>query len=89
MREIKAGDKFRVKSTPILRQYGIRCGSDDPYNCKVWPKEIGTVRVYQGNGWKGMELVFKNSRTIQIGTLYSDSDTWEIDMDVMANFKTV
>lgn len=85
---MKEGEKYKVKSTPILRQYGIHCRSYEPNDCKVWPGEVGEVEVYEGNGWKGMRLVFSRDRQVQIGTLFSDGD-WEIDPDKMKEFKKV
>lgn len=35
------GTRFEVKATPILRRYGIHCGTG-PDN-RLWPGEIGTV----------------------------------------------
>lgn len=81
----KQGDKYRVKCTPILRRYGMRCSlGEHASDYKVWPKEIGVVVVFQGNGWQGMQLEFSRGRTVQLGTLYSDSEEWELQDEELA-----
>lgn len=83
---MKENNKYRVKCTPCNRKYGISCGNiDNAQDTRVWPKEIGTVVIYEGNGWLGMKLEFSRGRRIQIGTKYPDS-RWEIDDDWLVNF---
>ena len=67
---IKAGDQFKVKSTPITRKYGVSVGG--PWRAKgddvAWPGEIGVV---ERSEWKGGDhdmhgywLVFSRGRRV-------------------------
>ena len=89
--KIQNGTKLRVKSTKLLREFGIRCGGAwvNEADKKVWPKEVGVVEEYEGNGWKGLKISFSRGRTIQLGTLYSDSENWEFDVDKLEDFVIV
>jgi hypothetical protein len=82
MKVPKEGDRYRVKSTRHTREFGLSCGGAwaDPFDKKLWPKDIGTICIFQGNGWTGMKLAFERGRTLQVGTLYSEGE-WEIDED--------
>lgn len=82
-------DTLTLKRTKTNREFGMRCGSSNPQDGKVWPGEKGTVRVFQGNGWKGMEVLFSRGRTVQVGTLYETSESWEYDDEKLAEFKKV
>lgn len=85
MRIPQHGEVYRVKCIPILERYGIRCRHGDyPFDNRVWPRERGTVEVYSGNGWQEMLLTFPRGRTIELGTLYRDIDTWELSEGIMS-----
>lgn len=63
----KSGVRVRVKSTPILREYGIRCRIRDgasKADDRVWPGDVGTVEVEQGNEWWRYVLAFERGRTV-------------------------
>jgi len=85
--KFKPGDIYRVKCTPSLRQYGLHCGGAGitEQDSRIWPKEVGTVCVHQGNGWQCKRLEFSRGRTILLETQYSDSENWESDNDEILN----
>jgi len=64
-RWVAQGVRVRVKSTPLLREYGVRTrgsihgAADD----RAWPKEVGTVRRREGNGVWDWRVEFERGRT--------------------------
>lgn len=77
---MKPGDRYRVKSTAVLRRYGIRtygtfqAKGDD----HVWPGDSGTVverRWTPGSGppSSGLWLEFSRGRSLCVDTLSTES----------------
>jgi|15BtaG_2_1085339.scaffolds.fasta_scaffold00003_34 hypothetical protein len=89
-KHVKSGVKIRVKRTSINRKFGVSCSNIwEANNRKLWPGEIGTIVEYQGNGWRGLKAEFEQGRTIQVGTLYEDSENWEIEVDKLEDFAII
>lgn len=85
----KDGDTYKVKFTPVTRHHGVRCGTLDRRDDRVRPGEIGIVETFQANGWKGIRITFSRCRTVQIATLYEDSDDWVFRQDELENLVKV
>lgn len=70
VRQFQNAYAIRVKRTPILRTYGVRCRSWEPMNCRAWPGEVGTLdyRVLEGNGWHQVtqEASFPGGRRVTV-----------------------
>lgn len=73
---VNVGDRFKVKSNPITREFGIMFGTRD-HSERAWPGMVGTVesiswRDMDGNEVTGLQLRFPNIRPYPIycdGTL--------------------
>lgn len=67
------GARVRVKSTKILRDYGLRTSAGAAAaDSKAWPGDVGTVEAVQGNGWWDYWLVFDRGRRKRV-----DAETLE------------
>jgi hypothetical protein len=69
----------RVKSTPDMKKYGIRCQAYlHPENNRIFAGEIGvlTHRVTEGNGWKEAQIVaeFEHGRNLLILNMVDEND---------------
>ena len=94
-------DRFRVRSTPRLHQFGLESTSGlFPGDCRVFPGEVGVVRVYCAKGWEGCQIIFSRGRTIEVGTrsLYKakrryrngqPSGPWKYDLAILEHLAQV
>ena len=72
---MKPGERYRVKSTPILRRYGVRTGGswqakgDD----RAWPGDVGIVverrwTAHDGSTCSDLRLEFDRGRSVDAVT---------------------
>lgn len=59
--------KMKTKSTPHLREYGLRVVGGAHHDSKAWPKDIGTIRRHDGIGWWNWVVEFDRGRSIGLG----------------------
>lgn len=70
---MKPGDRYRVKSTPITRRYGVRTHGafQAPADCKAWPGDVGIVTertrtTTDGHVCTSLHLAFDRGRCISL-----------------------
>jgi len=69
------GQRWKVKSNPITRKYGVRARGSNEMDCKAWPGEIGTIeertwggKYEDGTEWvnSGMWINFERGRSTNV-----------------------
>ena len=79
-RAMREGERYRVKHTPILRQYGVRtrgawqAKGDD----RAWPGEVGVVvrrtwTAHDGSAMSGLWLQFERGRDLCVDSLSDEA----------------
>ena len=87
---VKPGEAFKVKSTPITREFGFRVYGQSAADCKAWPGEVGVVverkwtAASNGQPMSGLWLEFSRGRSVSLG---SDEQFFNGDAEYLIRVK--